>query len=263
MAELDEAYANGDFIADAASFPPRWQSAAAAFRDRLSAQGRAVLHEPYGESDRQAFDLFLPTGTPKGLMIFVHGGYWLMFDRSYWSHLGQGAIEQGWAVGMPSYDLCPEVSIADITQQIAHAVKEMAARVDGPVTLAGHSAGGHLVSRMLEPGVLDAHVAKRVSHVVPISPVADLRPLLKTSMNAKFELDQASAWAESPVRQPAPQVQVTVWVGEKERPVFLEQSRWLAQAWGCEHVVAPGKHHFDVIDALADPHSDIVHCLTP
>jgi hypothetical protein len=54
---------------------------------------------------------------------------------------------------------------------------------------------------------------------------------------------------------------VTVWVGADERPAFLDQARWLAETWGCGHVVAPGKHHFDVIDALADPDSQMVATL--
>ena len=163
---------------------------------------------------------------------------------------------------MPSYDLCPAVRIADITQQIAQAITTAAAMVAGPVVLSGHSAGGHLVARMLQPGLLPDAVAARLQHVMPISPVADLRPLLRTSMNNDFRLDEAGAIAESPVlldhRLPVP---VTVWVGAKERPVFLDQARLLAEAWGCAHVVDKGKHHFDVIDALADPESGMVQHL--
>lgn len=253
MAELDDAYANAAHIPGAADYPPRWERAAAALREGLLEQGLADLDLAYGDSPRQRFDLFHPGGTPKGLMVFVHGGYWLRFEKSVWSHLAAGALSQGWAVAMPSYDLCPQVRIADITRQIARAVTAAAAMVDGPILLAGHSAGGHLVARMLEPGLLPDGVAQRLRHVLSISPVSDLRPLLRTSMNADFKMDDASARAESPAlmveRLPVP---VTVWVGADERPVFLDQARWLAEAWGCGHVVDAGKHHFDVIDALAE-----------
>lgn len=262
MAELDDAYANAAYIPGAADFPPRWERAAAALREGLLEQGLADLDQPYGDSPRQRFDLFHPGSTPKGLMVFVHGGYWLRFDKSVWSHLAAGALSHGWAVVMPSYDLCPQVRIADITRQIAQAVTTAAGMVAGPVILAGHSAGGHLVARMLQPGLLPEAVAARLRHVMPISPVSDLRPLLRTSMNADFKLDEASAIAESPAltveRLPVP---VTVWVGADERPVFLDQARWLAEAWGCGHVVDEGKHHFDVIDALADADSTMVRRL--
>ena len=102
----------------------------------------------YGQSLRQRFDLFLPENPPKGLFVFVHGGYWLRFDKSDWSHFAQGPLAHGWAVAMPSYDLCPSVSIAQITRQISQAIMQSAARIAGPLILAGHSAGGHLVARM-------------------------------------------------------------------------------------------------------------------
>ena len=146
--ELDDAYANVPYIPGGAQYPARWTVAAEAFRARLSAERRAELGLPYGDGARQAFDLFHPTGAARGLCVFVHGGYWLRFDRTLWSHLAAGPLARGWAVAMPSYDLCPEVRIADITRQIARAICVMAARTDGPLALVGHSAGGHLVARM-------------------------------------------------------------------------------------------------------------------
>ena len=253
--KLDDAYANVPYIPGGTEYPARWSAEAQAFRDARVAEGRAELGISYGPSERQAFDLFHPEGTAKGLMVFVHGGYWIRFDRSFWSHLAAGALARGWAVAMPSYDLCPEVRIADITMQIARAVTAAAARVDGPIALAGHSAGGHLVARMGMTGVLPDDVAARLSHVMPISPVSDLRPLLETSMNADFRLDLAAAEAESPALMAPPSVPVTVWVGADERSVFLDQAQWLAEAWGAAHHVAKDRHHFDIIEALCDPDS--------
>ena len=259
--ELDDAYANAAHIPGAEGYPPRWAQQAVAFREALSSAGRASLAIPYGDSPRQKLDLFLPEGVPNGVCVFVHGGYWLRFDNSYWSHLAAGPLARGWAVAMPSYDLCPDVTIAGITRQIARAVTVVAEQVAGPVALSGHSAGGHLVARMAVPGVLPPEVAQRLHSIVPISPVADLRPMLKTSMNAQFGLDLATAEAESPVLMRPMEVPVTVWVGADERPAFLDQARWLAEAWGCGHVVAEGRHHFDVIDGLASPDGAMVAAL--
>ena len=186
--ELDDAYSNGAYIDGADGYPPRWAAEAEGLRASLGE--RAKLDIPYGDGERHKFDLFLPEDKPKGLFVFVHGGYWLLFDKSSWSHLAAGALAKGWAVAMPSYDLCPDVSIADITRQIAAAVTCAASKVDGPISLAGHSAGGHLVARMLEKGMLPPEVAARLSTVMPISPVSDLRPLLQTSMNEKFKMDK-------------------------------------------------------------------------
>lgn len=257
--ELDDAYANAAHIPDSDLYPPRWAAQARAFRDRLSAEGRAELDISYGPTARQAFDLFMPETPPQGLLIFVHGGYWLRFDKSFWSHFAQGALDRGWAVAMPSYDLCPEVSIHEIVHQIAQMIPQAAKKVDGPIVLSGHSAGGHLVARMAVPGLLPPEVVVRLSRVLPISPVADLRPLLKTSMNQDFKLSIMDAAADSPTLMlPMPGVDVVVWVGGAERPVFLQQARGLGNAWRSDCVEVAGKHHFDIIDALSDESSALM-----
>ena len=105
-------------------------------------------------------------------------------------------------------------------------------------------------------------VAARLAGVVPISPLADLRPLLRTSMNADLRLDMAEAEAESPMLMAERlDVPATGWVGADERPAFLDQARWLAEAWGCAHVVAEGRHHFDVIEPLEIADSDLTGAL--
>lgn len=259
--DLSDAYANGPYIAQAEDYPPRWTQAASCYRKALALKGRLREGLAYGAGARERFDLFLPKGAPKGLLVFVHGGYWMAFGRETWSHLAGGAVARGWAVALPSYDLCPEVRISGITRQIAAAMTAAAREIDGPIRLAGHSAGGHLVARMLAPAMLPDEVAARVDHVMPISPLSDLRPLMQTGMNEKLQLDADEAWAESPVAMAPPERPVTVWVGAEERPVFLDQARWLGEAWSCPVVVADGKHHFNVIDGLAEPDSAIIERL--
>lgn len=254
--DLDDAYANAAYIPGGDAYPEKWAQAAEAFR----AQTLCELDLVYGESARQKLDLFHPPRLAKGLVVFVHGGYWLRFDKSFWSHLAAGPLAHGWAVAMPSYDLCPDVRITGIGDQVASAISLAADRVPGPLRLAGHSAGGQLVARMTERR-FGASWQERVEKVVPISPVADLAPLMQTSMNADLKLDAAEAQSESPVHLPRPRASVTVWVGSDERPVFLEQAEALATAWECDKLIAAGKHHFDVVEDLADPQSALTSAL--
>ncbi len=245
--DWDDAYANAAHIPGADAFPPRWQAQARATLDRWR-------HDTvrYGPHDREAMDLVFPKGDPAGLMVFIHGGYWLRFDRSYWSHLAEAALAHGWAVALPSYPLCPETTIPQITASVAKAVQMAADAVPGPMRLAGHSAGGHLAGRMLCADV-DLPCRPRIGRATLISPVSDLRPLQRTQMAAPLHLDEATCRSDSLVLLPAPSTPVTVWVGADERPVFLDQAHWLGQAWACPVEVEPNKHHFDVIDGLADP----------
>ena len=252
----DRDYANGAFIPGADDYPPLWRAGAASFRAAMGTDARLDL--PYGTGERQRFDLFLPGVAARGLLVFVHGGYWLQFGRGDWSHLAGGALARGWAVAMPSYTHAPAARIADITDEVARAVRTAAALVAGPVVVTGHSAGGHLAARM---GCADTGVAVdgRVRRVVPISPLSDLEPLIATTMNDKLRIDAGEALRESPARLALRRdCSAHVWVGGQERPAFLWQARTLSEAWSCRWTVAPGRHHFDVIEDLTDPGSALV-----
>lgn len=262
IADWDDAYSNGAYIEGAESYPPKWAEAAKAFRDELTAEGRAKLDVAYGVHPREQYDLFLPKGQPKGLAVFVHGGYWMAFDKSTWSHLAKGGVENGWAVMLPSYTLAPEAHLTLMTQQIARAIELAAATIEGPIHLSGHSAGGHLVSRqMCAITPLKPEVQARIKKVVSISGLHDLRPLMNTKMNEKLILDEDEAFAESAALQkPAKGIELVCWVGAEERPEFLRQNRLLADIWAScgidtEWHEEPNKHHFDVIDDLSDPQS--------
>jgi acetyl esterase/lipase len=150
----DDAYANAPYISLADTYPERWAAQAREYRAWMRKKGKVETGISYGDSKRQALDLFLPDATPKGLVVFVHGGYWLKFHRTFWSHFSAGPLARGWAVAIPSYDLCPNVRISDISQQISVATQKAAALIDGPIILIGHSAGGHLVARMTAPDML-------------------------------------------------------------------------------------------------------------
>ncbi len=145
--DWDDAYANTPYIPQGSTYPARWAERATAFREALTTAGRARTDLAYGPAPRNRLDLFLPDAACKGLVVFVHGGFWMAFDKSSWSHLAKGSLESGYAVAMPSYSLCPEARISDITQEIAVAIDHAARLVQGDIVLCGHSAGGHLVTR--------------------------------------------------------------------------------------------------------------------
>lgn len=268
ISDWNDAYANGPNIPGGERWPAAWVQPAQGFRDELARSGQATLDIGYGEQPRNRFDLFRPEGQPKGLVVFVHGGFWRALDKSFWSHLARGPVESGYAVAMPSYTLCPEVRIADITREIAAAIGQAAGMIEGPILLTGHSAGGHLVTRMISvTSPLPAATRVRIKNTVSISGVHDLRPLMKTAMNSDLRIDDAEAQTESPVLlQPMPKARLTCWVGSAERPEFIRQNALLANIWtglGAQTctIEEPGRHHFDVIDGLADRKHPMVQTL--
>lgn len=262
--DWDEAFTNMDFIPDGPAFPPRWMQAAKEFRE---SHARSDLDLVYGASEREVFDIFYPAKSAKGLLVFVHGGYWMKFDKSVWSHLAVGPLMRGWAVAMPSYTLAPQARISQITQQIVTAIETAASLMDGPIRLAGHSAGGHLVSRMLCSDIDLGAAAARIAHVMSISGVHDLTALQLTKLNDELQITPSEASSESPAKLiPRKDVPVTCWVGGDERPEFMRQNQLLAEAWSrsgvsITNVADPRKHHFDVIDGLTDPNSPLCNAL--
>lgn len=259
--DWDAAFDNMGHVPDAAERMARGAEQAAAFRGAA----RAELDLAYGPGPRNRFDLFRPEGNAVGLVVFVHGGYWHKFDKSFWSHLAAGPLAAGWAVAMPSYTIAPEGRISQMTGEVAQAVAAAAERVAGPIRLIGHSAGGHLVSRMACAGApLAADVAARLERVVSLSGLHDLRPLLDTKMNDILALTGEEAAAESAaLLAPRMDLDTLFWVGAAERPEFLRQTRLIAEVWGEAGARArdhydPGHNHFSVVAELADPGSDLV-----
>lgn len=256
--DYDRAYVNSDFIPDGSAYPARWLEQAQDFRASLGA--RARLDIAYGRGERNRFDLFLPETAPVGLLVFIHGGYWLRFGRESFSHLAAGALSRGWACAMPGYTLAPQARIAAMTREVARAVESAADLVPGPLVLTGHSAGGHLCARLACAGVALGASPRRV---VPISPISELEPLMRTAMNQILHIDEPEAAAESPARHPLRSgCSAHVWAGAQERPAFLWHARLLSEAWNCPWTPAAGRHHYDVIEALTDPDSALMNaCL--
>ena len=264
ITDWDDAYANMPHIVGGAQWPERWAADAAAFRAEQGGQ----LDIAYSGGDREALDLFKPVGAPKGLVVFIHGGFWMKFDKSYWSHFARGALSHEWAVALPSYPLCPSVGIGDIVASIGRAVNHAATLLDGPIHLAGHSAGGHLVTSMIAHDTpLSSATAERIERVVSISGVHDLRPLLQTQMNEAFGLDMEMASAVSPVlKRPETKADLVTWVGAGERAEFIRQSRVLASLWlglgmAVSEIEEPDRHHFDVLDSMIDPEGGLTRAI--
>lgn len=86
-------------------------------------------------------------------------------------------------------------------------------------------------------------------------------------MNADLGLDAAGAAAESPaLLEPMQGARIVCWVGAGERAEFVRQNALLANVWTglgatTAAVEEPDRHHFDVIDGLADPEHPLTRTL--
>ena len=181
------------------------------------------------------------------------------------SQMARGLNAHGVTVAVAGYDLCPNVSIADIIEQMRRACAFLWQRFGRRVFIYGHSAGGHLAAAMVATDWQSLY-PKAPADLVPaaysISGVFDLTPLVGISVNQDLKLDDAGARKISPVFWPLkPGRSFDAVVGGLESGEFKRQSRLIADAWQdaakTRYQEVPGTNHFTVLDALSDPQSEM------
>lgn len=258
---LEKQYATVTSVPDFPAIDARWAQAMAA---ALAAHPPRVV--PYGEGERRAIDLYLPPGVADPpVLVFVHGGYWQRRHRRDVAWIATPWLARGVAVAMPGYPLCPEISLGALIEDVRSAVatlwREAAALgLSRRWLVGGHSAGGHLAATLAATdwaacGLPDLCFAG----VLPSSGVFELPPLLATSLNAALGLDLAEATRLSALYLAPPKgLRVIASVGGAESAEFLRQTHGFARRWAQQGVAVaalelPGRNHFTVQDAWAEP----------
>jgi arylformamidase len=256
--DYEAEYNNRARVPEHPSLIAGWARDAQAYRELQRDACRTIS---YGPGARHIIEFF-PSRSEGDIVVFIHGGYWQALDGSFFSHLAAGLNAHGISVAIPSYDLCPQVSIDDIIAQMRDAARELA-RFGRRLVISGHSAGGHLAACLMATDwrSVDATLPEDlVKAAYTISGLFDLGPLLKTSINNALGLDQASARRASPLFWPLPsRGSLDAAVGGDESAEYFRQSRTIVDSWskGIETRFAkiPGANHFTAIAPLADPHS--------
>jgi len=245
----------------------RWERDSERARARLD----CYLDVPYGDSGTETLDVFLAKGGSRGLLMFIHGGYWRSLDKKRFSFVAPALVEAGATVAVVNYALCPAVTVAYIVMQMVQAsawLYRNGANFGAPagkLGVYGHSAGGHLAAMMLAcdwPKYSPDLPRKVVAGSVSISGLYDLTEIAKVpSINGDVRLTEKSAIKVSPAfLPPSTDAPLTTAVGADENEGFHVQNRIIAEKWRAVHrtdISCAGKNHFTVLDELGDPQSHL------
>ncbi len=233
--------------------------------ERARASLDCYLDMPYGPSEAEKMDVFRAQGKSRGLLMYIHGGYWRSLDKKRFSFVAPALAKAGITVAVPDYALCPAVRIEDIVIQMVQACAwlyrngENFGAPANRVHLCGHSAGGHLAAMMLCCRWPDysPDLPKKV-----VGAAMDLTEIVKVpSVNCDVRLDGRSALKVSPAfLPPATDAPLYTAVGAEENEGFHMQNRLIGEKWGKlrkTDIPCPGKNHFTVLDQVSDPESGL------
>ncbi len=260
--ELDRAYSPSSMVPSIEPFLSRYASGSADART-AHASSRFATHT-YGPSPEQTLDLFLPVSTPRGVLIFIHGGYWQALNASDASFPARPLTAAGYAYAAINYTLAPHATMDMIVEENRQALvwlwlNRQRLGIDaGPFVLSGHSAGAHLAAMMLTTDWVARGVDPAfVTGAVLLGGVYDLEPIRLTYVNDALGLDRASAKRNSPMfAKPLVTCPLVVGWAERDTDEFKGQSLDFAAHWGVPEAAMfeqAGVNHFDSLFDWCDP----------
>ena len=267
---LEKQYNARASIPDHPQIFQRWKEESARAR---ATSPKARLDLRFGQNPKETLDFFPADAKNPPLVMLIHGGYWRSLDKSDFSDKVGALVAAGASVAVVNYDLCPEVSIGEIMDEMRRAAAWLFHNaadlgVDRTrIQAIGHSAGGQLAAALLAtdwPTFDAALPAGMIRTGVLVSGIYELEPLRHVSMHQDLRLtaDQAKAWSPVLTVPPAKVSAAAVW-GALETDEFRRQTEDLAAAWkkagmAISAEAIPDRHHLNVIDEIGRPGSRLV-----
>jgi arylformamidase len=231
---------------------------------------KSWLDMPYGSSPREVLDIYRSERPGGPVLVYIHGGYWRTGSKDDNCNFAPAFVQRGATVAIVEYDLCPNVTVAEIVRQtrasIAWLYRNVARYGGDPSQLyvCGHSAGGHLVAMALaHDWEIEGLPRGLIKGAVAMSGVHDLDMVMHVSANEQIRMTPEIAKENSPFLHPPRSVcPVIVAVGGAEPEGWKQMSRDYFQVCNerglpCEYLEVAGANHYTMSDHLADTKSPL------
>jgi acetyl esterase/lipase len=208
----------------------------------------------YADHDDAVIDLHLPEKPSGRLVVLVHGGFWKQaWDRRHTRRMARALADAGCVVATPEYRRVGggggwPTTCDDVRDAVAR-LPELLAGLDvpvGPLTVTGHSAGGHLALWLATTGL-------RIERVVALAPVCDLEEAARLGLGddaTQAFLGGVDAAEADPMllfsQRPPAEVVIVHGVEDDDVPVSLSRGFTAAHPWVELREVPVG--HMEVIE---------------
>lgn len=262
QASLDLQYNNRFHVPAYANHFSKWDSLS-----RQTEKEYPVIKDiPYGSLPEETMDIYSAPQPGSRVLIFLHGGYWQMMDKSGFQFIVPAFIPYGITVMIVNYPLAPAFSM----DQIVHSCKKIGQWLPKhlhlyngdikQVYIAGYSAGGHLGAMLMEASS-ESPATPVYRGLCSLSGLFNLLPVQLSNLNSVIGMDRAAAIRNSPVQLPAiNRSPFLLTVGGDETAEFKDQSREMyahrkAAGNQVELLEIPELNHFSIMEAFVDNRS--------
>lgn len=237
-----------------------WAAASKVVREKRSKH----LNIPYGQKERNKWDLY-PASDPKApCMVHVHGGYWQRGSREAFACLAEGALARGWSAALPGYTVAPEAGLTQIISELRDALDWFAEKsadhgIVGRVYLTGWSAGGHMTALLSDHPKVAAAVA--ISGIYDLAGLRDLPHVNDALKFTEVEVQNLSPMRLAPANKP-----VAITYGAEELPWMVASSRDYHSYRSDKQlpgdlIPVPHGNHMTILDEMRKPNGYVTRAV--